>query len=348
MPLRNYYLLTLFLTPTIHFAQETTVHGFTHTGVIYNQENFSFSLGEQDYFISSELNDKLTFLGESVFKYSGKSSTAFNVSLERIVLKYNYFGNHSILLGKHHTPIDYWNESFHHGRLFFPTIDRPKLFSFIPIHTTGISFQGQNLGEHNFGYDLMIGNGMTSSDAKDHDKLKSLTLSIHYKTKQGTQFRMSFYNDKIRNNISGAHTGHLKLGKALNGYAGDVNFQLYSISAARINSKFEFLNEFILSRNSTDSLGVSHNMAAFLYTGYRLKNLVPYLVIDICKIDPMDLHFINNNLLGFHLGLRYELNYLAAIKMEFIRNYSGKSVNDKFWVEKSVSDVFKLQFAIGF
>lgn len=348
MLLRNYFFFKLFLLPAILYAQETTIHGFAHTEVTVSKEDFSFRLGEQDLFISSELNDNLSFLGEIVLKYSNQSSTAFNVSIERMVLKYNYVGNHNVLIGKRHTPIDYWNDSYHHGRIFFPTIDRPKLFSYVPIHTIGISFRGHNLGDHNFGYDLMLGNGMSSSDVKDYDKSKSLTLSVHYKPKAGTKLSISYYKDKLLNNSSGVHTGHSKHGNVLNGYDGDINYQLYTFSVACFNPKFELLNEFILNKNSTDSLGDSHNMGLFLYAGYRIDKVVPYLAFDVNKIDPNDLHFPKYNLVGVHFGSRYEFNYLAIIKMEYRRNYYRNSLNEGLLVEKSVYNEFKIQIALGF
>jgi hypothetical protein len=129
------------------------------------------------------LHDRISFLGETVFKFTPGTPTDFSVSVERVVIKYNYYGNHNLLIGKHHTPINYWNDTYHHGRVFFPTIERPLLFAanFIPLHTTGMSAQGQNLGKLRFGYDLMVGNGLGSSDVADNDTYKSITAALHIK-----------------------------------------------------------------------------------------------------------------------------------------------------------------------
>src|SRR5689334_9854225 len=109
-------------------AQSTQIRGFVDVYSRLQDNKVSFGLGEQDLFITSELNDRFSFLGESVFKFSIGSPTTFDVSIERVVLKYNFSGNHNLLIGKHHTPINYWNDTYHHGRVFFPTIDRPLLF----------------------------------------------------------------------------------------------------------------------------------------------------------------------------------------------------------------------------
>ena len=85
--------------------------------------------------------------------------------MERARLKYEFREWLSVIVGKMHTPVNYWNDVYHHGRLFFPTIDRPRSFgTHVPIHTLGLRLQGQNIGKLRFGYDLVIGNGMSSND----------------------------------------------------------------------------------------------------------------------------------------------------------------------------------------
>src|SRR5919205_2364187 len=84
------------------YGQSTQIRGFVDVNTVLQNKKVSFNLGEQDLFITSELNDRFSFLGESVFKFSLSSPTNFNVSIERIVLKYNVYGNHNLLIGKHH------------------------------------------------------------------------------------------------------------------------------------------------------------------------------------------------------------------------------------------------------
>ena len=203
--LKNYSQLFLFIAcQFIVFVcrgQETQIRGFAEVLAAYQDadKKVSFGLGEQDLFITSELTDRFSFLGESVFKFSASSPTQFDVSIERIVVKYNIKGNHNILVGKHHTPINYWNDTYHHGRVFFPTIYRPDLFAdhFIPLHTTGISIQGHDLGKLKLGYDLMVGNGIGSAETSDNDKAKSLTAAVSIKPVEHLRIGISFYTDKI-------------------------------------------------------------------------------------------------------------------------------------------------------
>ena len=143
-------LICTFLSSPL-FGQNTQIRGFVDVLGTYDKQKVSFGFGEQDLFITSELSDRLSFLGESVFKFDEHSSTEFSVSIERVVIKYNFKGNHNIIVGKVHTPFNYWNDTYHHGRVFFPTIERPLLFAanIIPLHTTGVSLQGHDLGRLN-------------------------------------------------------------------------------------------------------------------------------------------------------------------------------------------------------
>jgi hypothetical protein len=217
----------------------------------------SFGFGEQDLFITSELSDRFSFLGESVFKFTPSTPTTFSVSIERVIVKYNFAGNHNLLIGKHHTPINYWNDTYHHGRVFFPTIFRPLMFEYdiIPLHTTGVALQGQNLGEAKFGYDLMIGNGLGSQDVLDNDKRKSITAAVHIKPAEGLRIGFSWYNDVMS---AGSKTHE---GKLINW---DVQQNLFSPSIAYFGDKVEVLAESTIALNHTDTTGTKQT-----FTGYR-------------------------------------------------------------------------------
>src|SRR6476659_7953831 len=198
---RFYFLpvfIFIFFTSTL-FAQNTQIKGFVDALSSLEKGKVSFGFGEQDLFITSELSDRLSFLGESVFKYTPSSPTEFSVSIERVVIKYNFQGNNNIIVGKIHTPLNYWNDTYHHGRVFFPTIERPLLFAanIIPLHTTGITFQGHDLGKMKFGYDVVIGNGLGSEDVLDNDKRKSFTVAFHVKPVDNLKLGISYYNDAI-------------------------------------------------------------------------------------------------------------------------------------------------------
>jgi hypothetical protein len=326
------FISFILLTGFNHlYSQKTEIRGFVDVMAGIQNDKLSFSLGEQDLFITSELSDRFTFLGESVFKFTSTTPTKFSVSIERIVVKYNLIGNHNILIGKHHTPVNYWNDMYHHGRVFFPTIFRPLIFDeIVPIHTTGISFQGQNLGDVKFGYDLMVGNGIGSTDASDNDKRKSITTAVHIKPADGLRFGLSLYNDHISKG-SMTHSGLLNW---------DVNQTLFTGSDAYFGNKFEVLAEGILGINKSDTTGSQNTTASYLYAGYKLtEKVTPYIRLDQVHFQKGEILFHNDNTTSFVGGIRFNVNYLTALKLEY--QHLSADLNGK-------TNKITAQVAIGF
>lgn len=313
-------------------AQKTQIRGFAEVITTVKDGDFSFGIGEQDLFITSEISNRISFLGETVFRFSPSSPTDFNVSIERIIVAYNYKGNHNLLVGKHHTPVNYWNDTYHHGRVFFPTIDRPLLFQeqIIPLHTTGISLQGLNLGKLKFGYDFMIGNGIASGDSLDNDNSKSITAAIHIKPKDGLRLGASYYYDVIAEGAGHhSHTADVR-----------INQHLMTGSVAYFGKKFELLAEGTFAINHNNTIGNPLTVASYVYAGVKLKEKwVPYLRIDNLNYQDEEALFDNDNATSVVGGLRYEINYLAVVKLEYQYEHRELAGNNN-----SVT----AQFAIGF
>ncbi|HEX8334612.1 MAG TPA: hypothetical protein VF622_18450 [Segetibacter sp.] len=328
-------LLILFiqLSNEVFSQNNTQIRGFVDASTFYSNKKVSFGLGEQDLFITSDITDRLSFLGETVFKYDPSSGTDFSVSIERIVLKYNYFGNHNVLLGKHHTPINYWNDTYHHGRVFFPTIGRPLMFStnLFPLHTTGLSLQGLNLGKLRFGYDILVGNGLGSSDIIDNDNNKSITAAVHIKPSNSLRIGLSYYRDVIAKGTK-LHSGD-KIGWK-------VNEHLVTGSIAHFGKKFEFLAESMLGITRTDTTGSQRSLSSYAYAGYKVtEKITPYARFDNLHYQDGEISFHKNNSTAIVIGGRYQLNYLAVIKLEYQHLNTEKEV---------VTNKISAQFAIGF
>jgi hypothetical protein len=324
------FFCTLFSLPAL--AQNTQIRGFADVLASYENGKTSFGFDEQDLFITSELSDRISFLGESVFKYTPSSPTHFSVSIERLIIKYNIQGNNNIILGKIHTPLNYWNDTYHHGRVFYPTIGRPLLFAadIIPLHTTGVGIEGHDFGKLRFGYNFFVGNGLGSEPVVDNDKRKSVTLAVHIKPVDKLKLGVSYYNDAVS---KGANVE----GKVINW---KVNQNIYTGSAAYFGKKVEVLAEATYANNKTDTTGSRNTFTPYIYTGYRVTDkLVPYLRLDYLHYQTGEILFNKDNTTSFVGGVRYEINYLAVIKLEYQYVHSEIQGNN---------DVITFQFAIGF
>jgi len=308
--------------------------------------NNFFTLGEQDFFVTSRLSDRVSFLGETVVRFDSKTGTTFSASIERAQIKYDFSstGNHSMLIGKMHSPVNYWNDVYHHGRLFFPTIDRPIAFShFIPLHTMGVRLQGQNIGALNFGYDVMAGNGISSTDFSKTGGNLSLMASVHIKPFDGMRVQAGIYQDKIVNNLSGVHSGH---SQNKSNFKGAVNFRLYTLSLSYFTNKFEFLNESVINVSRTDSLGRAVNLSSYLYMGLRLSDTsIPYIAMDFIDVSDDELHVQHLDKLFIGLGYRYEFNSQLSAKVQLMRLADIHLHDDQVPVPERDNYSFKVQFA---
>jgi hypothetical protein len=119
-----------------------------------------------------------------------------------------------------------------------------------------------------------------------------------------------------------------------------VNQHLISASVSRFGKKLEILAETTMALNHTDSTGTKNTMAGYAYAGYKIKEkYVPYVRYDNIQYQDGELFYKKNNMQSYVAGLRYEIDYLAVIKLEYqhIENEIGPVVNK-----------VTAQFAIGF
>ncbi len=343
--------LLIYQLDSIAQVKETKFNGFGHVEFsldnINNKTNSYYSLGEHSFFVTSKLNNKISFLGEYVVRYNSNSATGFLPSIERSFVKFNYYRNHSIIAGKIHTPLNYWNDVYHHGRLFFPTIHRPNSFNyFIPLHTLGVQFQGQNIGKLNFGYDIIIGNGINSTDIYQGHVDPPLGISLHIKPIDGMRIGLSHYYDYLPNNISGSHTGHTKAPNHSNvEYTGAIGVGLSSFSFAYFAKNIEILNEFNINTTRTDTLGKATNYSNFTYFGYPFadKNTI-YALHDIMNVEKNDLYTNQIFIEKIGIGYKYEFSYLLNIKAQL--EYERRILSHNLGNSKRVS--LEIQLAYGF
>lgn len=311
--------------PATAMAQRPTiqVNAFGHleySAVRKDSLDGYFTLGEHSLFVVGKLADRISFLSETAIRPVSGSSTGFGVGLERALIRFDVRDKHALIVGKVHTPVNYWNDVYHHGRLFYPVIDRPYAFShLVPIHTLGVQMQGQNLGRARVGYDLMMGNGIASTDAFQGGKSPALMAAVHAKPVDGMRVGVSLYRDFMSANGYGAHSGHAghRMAHSSALYSGPLTFELGSASFAWFTPKFEILHEFSINRNRTDSLGTAINRSAFLYAGIRVRdNLVAYAFGDRLRSAVNDLHVYPMHDWKVGAGMRRDLATTVHVKAQ--------------------------------
>jgi len=124
------------------------LRGFTNVDYAVHEESQpnSFALGQFDLFITSALSENWSFLSEVNFEFDDENQLA--VDVERAQLRYAPSDRFSIAAGRMHTPLGYWNQTFHHGAWFQTTAQRPQMYLFeddggiLPVHEVGLQAAG--------------------------------------------------------------------------------------------------------------------------------------------------------------------------------------------------------------
>jgi hypothetical protein len=280
-----------------------------------------FNLGQFVLHLASPLSEKVSYFGEVSFT---AQPGAYDLSVERTIIRYDYNDYFKLSFGKYHTPIGYWNAAFHHGAWLQTTIARPEMVkfggTFIPTHFVGIEAEGNiPSGSLGLGYNVGLGNGRSallskSGDSGDSNDNRSWVANVYSRPARfyGLQVGASVYRDKLTP----------KPGQ---------NFGEW-ITAADIvwtKEKPEFLAEYanvhhrdVLTSNTWDS------QAFYVQLAYRLpwqqskwKPYYRYEYIHKPEDDPTLIDVLD--LSGSTLGVRYDITNYAAFKGEYRNSRHG-------------------------
>jgi len=315
-------MVALLLAAGPAAAQETRLRGFVDfTAATSNEPGVSsaFGLGQYDLFLTSRLADRIQFLGETVFEYDD----GFIVDLERAIVTFTPKSYLHVAVGKHHTPIGYWNNAYHHGALLQPTIGRPQMFRFedeggvLPIHTTGVLVSGRDISRLHLGYDVMVGNGIGSTPTADNNRAKSLTVGVHSNVTSALRVGGSVYLDRLAAGTT--NLGGTPLAQAM-------DLRLYGGFVTYLGPALELIGEYQHSSNRIRPTGVTSGTDAFfLYGGYRLGRVVPYVRYDEVRFPAADPYYVTDDFRQGLVGLRYDFAATVGLKIEAARRKSASA-----------------------
>ena len=285
----------------------------------------SFRAGEFDLFITSQLAEKLSFLTELVF--SSGPNNVFGVDIERFQLTYRNNKYFEISAGRFHTSIGYYNTAFHHGTWFSTATGRPFMFFFedsggpLPIHELGVTATGAvpNTGKFNLHWIAEVGNGSAEvgnplygdgveNFASDRNH-KDVNVAAYIRPEwvEGLQIGASFLTGDLITTV-----GSVK-----------VNQTIASAYAVLIDSKWEFLNEFVLQRHQVTVGGQTFNSPmGYTQLAYRIGKARPYFrwqEVNIPTNDPV-ISF-TGRYEGPSGGIRYDAFTYACLKLQYNRVY---------------------------
>jgi hypothetical protein len=283
-----------------------------------------FNEGQFVLHLASALSKRVFYFGElslSARADAGQGSPAaagFNAEVERSIIRFDQSDYLKVSFGRYHTPINYWNNTFHHGSWLQTTISRPEMTqfggSFIPVHFIGSLVEGQvPAGGLNLNYNVGMGNGRASvisrgGDFGDINNNRAWLVNLFVKPDKlyGLQAGASFYRDKIspitgRENREWIESAHLVWAK----------------------ESPEFIAEFAnVSHREIGRTTAFNSQAWYAQTAYRLpwfdRLWKPYFRYEYIHVPQSDLIFrVVRDLSGETAGIRYDIASFAALKFEY-------------------------------
>ncbi|HWC19466.1 MAG TPA: hypothetical protein VG498_20805 [Terriglobales bacterium] len=306
---------------------DVNFHGDTQKG-----SASSFTLGQLNLFVTSDISDKFKFLGEVVFEAGPDNifgithgpRNEFGVDIERYLLQYSHNDYFNLAVGRYHTAIGYYNTAYHHSTWFQTAQGRPFLFEFedrggiLPIHNVGLSASGLiPSGPFGLHYVAEVGNGRESRSPLDEQPVQNvvdennhkafnLALFARPQSISGLQAGFSFYHDLLAPAGSPA-----------------VKESIFAAHAVLARPNFEWLNEALVIRHVP--LGLPHVFATpGFYTQFskQFGAYRPYFRYQYVNASNQEPIFPDIGLRqGPSVGIRYDASEFVAVKLQY--DYTG-------------------------
>jgi len=281
------------------------------------------SLGQYALQLNSSLSPRWNFFGEFTAGARADAgtgappATGFNAEIERAILRFDQSDAFKLSFGRYHTPINWWNNAFHHGLWLQSTVGRPEMTQFggrfIPVHFIGTLAEGEFPAKGlNLNYGIGLGNGrgaVTSrgGDAGDINNSKAYLVNLFVKPDKlyGLRLGGSYYRDRI-NMATGRRfdetivAGHL----------------LWDRETP------ELIAEYARAHHKELIGGNFAGEAYYVQLAYRLpgnqRKFKPYVRFENMRLSTADPVYTGTpGTKGVVSGIRYDLSELVALKAEY-------------------------------
>ena len=287
------------------------LHGDNRKG-----DTTSFTLGQLNLFVTSDISEKFKFLSEIVFE-AGRDNV-FGVDLERYLLLYSHSDYFNLAIGRYHTAIGYYNTAYHHSTWLQTATGRPFLFLFedqggiLPIHNVGVSASGLipsgPLGLH---YVAEVGNGRASRSPQseavqnvvDENNHKAVNLALFARPEhaRGLQLGFSVYRDLLT--PANAPT---------------IGETIFATHAVFVRPTFEWLNEFLVIRHAPMGSRVFDTPGFYTQVSKLFGSYRPYFRYQYVNAANSEPVFPQVGLQqGPSVGVRYNASEFVAFKLQY-------------------------------
>lgn len=333
---------TALLAASINTASALEFGLFSDVSLSSNDapgENAGFALGGLDFFATTNIGESTRVFIEYVFEDPGDGLIT---DLERLWIARDISDELSIGVGRFHTPLGYWNRTYHHGAILQDTVSRPFFLEFedgdaavLPVHVVGVMASGTfSLTSSDVSYEFYIGNGpsLDTNTAPDKPEIeinvsgdlnqdKSVGLRVTYALDDtpltvGLMMMNNVVAESSATGTTSAAEGEDLVAQTITGF--DLRFD---------GDYFDLLVEYYNFDNEgkvVSNLESHSGSAYFAQLGYKIndtnKLIYRYANLDF---DANDLYF---NILGAEeashqvIAYRHDLDATNSLKLEINKN----------------------------
>lgn len=331
------------------------LHGFADVGYVQSNSKAAadrksgFALGTLDVYLTPQFGDRVKSVIELAFEYDAEGGLA--TDLERLQFGYTFNDAATLWAGRFHTPFGNWNTAFHHGPQIQTSVIRPRFIDFedkggiLPTHGVGLLLSGGlRAGTGKLQYDAYLANGNSINGGvldfnayKDDNSNKMVGGNLRYQ-----------FGGALDGLTLGAHALSQQVDSRDTAFV-STKMNVYGAFAVLDQGNWEVLSEYYRFRNKdlSGTTGTHSSWAGFAQVGYTLgENWTPYVRLEKAVLDQADNYFLGQNSGRSYqrqaLGLRYNLNPLAALKVELNRT------TELLLPAQQKTNEARLQFAVRF
>ena len=301
---------------------DVTLHGQNHTNdvpecAIHLCGPTSFSMGQVNLFVTSDISERFKVLSEIVFEAG--PDNVFGVDVERLLLEYAPRDYLHLAVGRYHTSIGYYNTAYHHSTWFQTTTGRPFLFAFedqggiLPIHNVGVSASGAiPSGQIGLHYVAEVGNGRASRSPLSEAVQNRVDENGHKAVNLGLFVRP----DKVRGFQAGFSIYRDVLTPAATPRIGETIISTHAVLA---RPAFEWLNEALVIRHTLQgSSHVFQTAGGYTQLSKRFGPYRPYFRYEYVNAPSHEPVFPDVGLRsGPSVGMRYDASDTVAVKLQY-------------------------------
>lgn len=288
----------------------------------------SFTLGQLNLFVTSDISDKFKFLSEIVFEagpdiiYGQQRGVAntFGVDVERYLLTYSYNDYFNLSVGRYHTAIGYYNTAYHHSTWLQTTTGRPLLFAFedqggiLPIHNVGVEAYGRIpsgfLGLH---YVAEVGNGRESRAPILEEPVQNIITDKTHKAVNFALFARPLKIPGLQTGFSAYHDLLVPVTSPV-----PVSETILAAHAIYSTATFEWLNEALVIRHTPTGGHVFETPGWYTQISRRWGAYRPYFRYQYINASSNEPIFPDIALrAGPQAGLRFDASESVALKLQY-------------------------------